>query len=447
MRHLYASGLLSTVVIGALAASPAVAGGFNLDHQNAAALGMAFAGAQARTADAGFAAYNPAAIAGLERAELSGSVTGIFPSVKYSNAAATLLGVASVAGTSSDSGVISDAAVPNLSIAAPLTDRLTVGLVVNATFGFTTDFADDSIVRYQAQRSDLTVLEAAPTAAFEISPSVRIGASLRIQRMDLSLTSVIDAGGIAAASSIPGFAPGSSDLPAAFDVDDVAIGYAVGLQADLTPRLHAGFAYMSKIDHDLDGDASFDLAASQAGQVLNGAVGLFSADRFTSAFSTPATAALGAELEVTDRFSLLASARLIFWSSFDQVTLDFNDLATPDETLTQNWKDSVLASVGAEYAVSDDTTLRAGFMYDESPVNDAFASPRIPDGDRYWLAAGLTQNFGERLSADVGAAYAFFSDRPINLDGAAPENLFRGALTANFETEVFAASLRIRYKF
>jgi long-chain fatty acid transport protein len=439
--------LLSTAAIGVLAATPAAAGGFNLDHQNAAALGMAFAGAQARTGDAGYAAYNPAAIASLERAELSASVTGIFPSVSYSDAAATLLGVAPVAGRAADGGVIDDAVVPNLSIAAPLTDRLAVGLVVNATFGFTTDFAADSIVRYQAQRSDLTVLEAAPTVAFEISPAVRIGASLRIQRMDLLLTSVIDAGGIAAASSIPGFAPGSSDLPAAFDVDDIAIGYAVGLQADLTPRLHAGFAYSSKIDHDLEGAATFDLGASAAGQVLNGAVGLFAADGFTSAFSTPATAALGAELEVTERFSLLASARVMFWSSFENVVLDFNDLATPDEILTQNWKDSVMASVGAEYAVSEDTTLRAGFMFDESPVNGEFASPRIPDGDRYWLAAGLTQNFGERLSADIGAAYAFFSDRPINLDSAAPEELFRGALTANFETEVFAASLRIRYKF
>ena len=143
----------------------------------------------------------------------------------------------------------------------------------------------------------------------------------------------------------------------------------------------------------------------------------------------------------------MASARVMFWSSFDVITLAFNDGATPAEVLTQDWKDSVLLSVGGEFAAGPDTTIRSGFMYDESPVNDRFASPRIPDGDRYWLAAGLAQNLGDKLSADIGLAYAFFSDRPIDLDGAAPENLFRGSLTANFETEVFAASLRLRYKF
>lgn len=410
-------------------------------------MGSAFAGAAATPSDPGFAAYNPASIAGIDRAEASASVTGVFPSVSYANANATLLGFAPVAGTAADDGIIPDALVPNISIAAPLGDRLTIGLVANATFGLKTDFASDSIVRYQAQHSELTVFEVTPMAAFEVSPALSIGAGLRIQHMDLSLTSVIDAGGIAAASMIPGFLPGGSDLPAAFDAKDTAFGYAVGLQADLTPQLHVGLSYLSKVSHDLDGKARFDLASSPAAQILNGAAGLFAADRFTSELATPATAALGLRFAASDRFTLLGAARLMFWSSFDVVSLAFNDGATPVETVTQNWKDSWLLSVGGEYEAGTATTLRAGFMFDESPVNDAFATPRIPDGDRYWLAAGISQNLGDKLSADIGLAYAFFSDRPINLDGAAPENLFRGALTADFSTEVFAASLRLRYKF
>lgn len=437
----------AAAMIFCASAGNAAAGGFNLDHQNAAALGAAFAGSESRRADAGFAAYNPASIAGLERAEINLSATGVLPSARYLNADGTLIGGTPVAGAASGRGVITDAVVPNLSFAAPVTDRLSVGIVLNATFGLKTAFAPDSIVRYQAQGSDLRVLEAAPTAAFEVSPNFRLGASLRIQHMDLSLTSIIDAGGVAAANSIPGFSPGSNDLAADFDVQDIAIGYAVGLQADLTPRVHGGFAYISKIDHSLNGDAHFDLASSAAAQILNGAAGLFGADRFTSQFATPATAALGAEIELSERLSALASARVMFWSSFERVALAFNDSATPDEILTQDWKDSVLLSIGAEFDATDSTTFRAGFMYDESPVNATFAHPRIPDGDRYWITAGLTRNFGDKLIADIGAAYAFFSDRPVNLDGAAPENLFRGALTADFETEVLAASLRIRYKF
>lgn len=436
-----------TAAVCAVLATPALAGGFNLDHQNAAALGAAFAGAEAAPGDAGFAAYNPSAIAAIERGEISASVTGVWPSAKYSNADATLFGVAPVAGATSGDNVTQDAAVPNISIAVPVTGRLSLGLVANATFGLKTDFAGDSVIRYQGQRSELTVIELTPMAAYELTPAFSIGAGLRIQHMDLSLTSVIDAGGLAAANSVPGFAPGSDDLAASFNAKDVAIGYSAGLQAELTTRFHAGLAYLSKIDHALDGDANFDLTSSVAAQILNGAASLFAADRFSTDFATPATASLGLRYDATERLALLASARMMFWSSFDVVTIEFNDGATPNEVLTQDWDDSWLLSAGAEFAAGRTTKLRAGFMFDQSPVNDRFASPRIPDGDRYWLAAGLTQDLGDRLSADVGLAYAFFEDRTINLDGAAPENLFRGALTGNFEAAAFAASLRLRCKF
>lgn len=439
--------------LAALAASAtgcpqiAAAGGFNVDHQNAAAMGAAFAGSETAAADAGFAAYNPASIAGLDRPEISANISGVWPFTRYRDAEGALLGAFQIGGGASGEKVIDPAFAPNLSVGVPLSDRITIGLVANATFGFRTDYAPDSIIRYQAQESDLKVLEASPMAAFEISDGLRVGASLRIQYADLSLTSIIDAGGIAAASSISGFAPGGDDLPAAFEASDFGLGYSVGAQADLNERIHIGIAYLSGIKHNFDGRAAFDLAASPAAQTLNGAVGLFGADRFTSGFSTPATASAGIRYDASDRLAVLASARRMFWSSFDVITLTFNDGVTPPEILTQNWRDSWLLSLGAEYAATDQNMVRAGFMFDESPVNPRFASPRIPDGDRFWLAAGATRKFNESVSADLSLAYAFFSDRDISLGGAEPENLFRGGLNTTIETGVFAASFRMRWKF
>lgn len=430
-----------------LAAGPAFAGGFSLEHQNAQALGVAFAGAESASGDAGFAAHNPSSLARVERPELSFNATQIWPSASYSGAAATLLGATPVTGANAGASVIKKALVPNLSAAAPLTDRITIGLVAHATYGFTTSFAEDSVVRYQARESELRAIEVTPVIAIEAAPGLRVGAGLRLQHLDLSLTSTIDAGGIAAASLVPGFSPGSSDLSASFGGSDLAVGFSVGLQADLSQTLHVGAAYASRIDHSFEGDAEFDLASSAAASVLNAAAGLFGADRFSTGLSTPASFAFGARYEATDRISFLASTKLTRWSSFDVVALEFNDAATPDETLTQNWKDSWSFSLGVEYAASPSTTVRAGVMYDESPVNGAYASPRIPDGDRRWIAAGMTQKLSKRLAADLGVAYASFSDRTIANDGTAPEDVFRGALAAKFETEVYAVSLRLRYRY
>ncbi len=435
------------VAAGSLLTTPAFSAGFGLEHQNAQALGAAFAGAEAVQSDAGFAAHNPASIVGVDRFEINLSVTGVWPKSRYENVQGTLLGAAPVAGFSEGKGVADKAVVPNLSLAVPISDRLAVGLVTNATFGFATGFGADSAIRYQARDSKVRAIEITPVAAISIAPGVKFGASLRFQSLDLSITSTIDAGGVAAASLIPGFAPGQSDLDAAFDGAGWAVGYALGVQADLSPRLRIGLSYASKIDHDIDGDARFDLASSVAAQTLNAVAGLFGADRFSTRFSTPASAAIGVRFDATDRLTLLASTKYTRWSIFETATFTFNDGATPPEVLTQNWRDSWSFSLGGEYAIDSATKLRGGVMYDETPVNSEFASPRIPDGDRYWFAAGFSRALGDSLSADLGVAYAFFSDRAIDLDGAAAENLFRGSLAADFKTEAYAVSLRMRYKF
>lgn len=438
---------LSAGWLSALLATSAGAGGFNLDHQNAAALGAAFAGSEATPGEAAFAAYNPAAIGGVERVDVSASVTGIFPNVRYSNANGVLLGVGPIAGRPSDDDVGNNAVVPNVSIAYAPIERLSVGLVANSTFGIETNFAGNSIARYQAQESKLRVIEIAPMVAYEILPKLVVGGSFRIQYMDLSLTSTIDAGGIAAANAIPGFAPGNSDLPASFNGHDVDFGYALGAQFSPKSWIDIGLAYSSSVEHNIKGNAHFDLGSSAAGQTLNGAVGLFDAHDFRTKLKTPGIVALGARLSLDDQIRLLASVRVMLWSTFDVVALSFNDGITPAETSTQNWRDSVMASVGAEYQAGPSTILRTGFMYDQSPVRDRLAIARIPDGDRYWISFGASQAITSHISADLGFAYAIFADRKADLDGSRPENTFRGSLKADFRGDVFAASMGVRWKF
>ncbi len=436
----------SLFIFSTLIASPAFAGGFNLEHQNAEALGAAFAGAEAKNGDAGFAAYNPAAIGALDSAEININATAIWPLARYENASATLLGVAPVGGVTAEDGVVDFAIVPNISIAAPLTDRLSVALVANATFGFSTEFGANSIARYQARQSEVTVLEISPIVALELADGLTIAAGPRFQQINLTITSTIDAGGIAAASMIPGFSPGGGDFDAAFEGKNWAVGYTAGLHADLTGRLDVGLVWRSRVDHAIDGTAAFDIAASPAAQILNGLGGLFAADEFQTSVSLPASAGLGARFAAGERVTLLASAKLTRWSSFESISLAFNDGATPAETLTQDWRDAWGFSAGGEIEASDATTFRAGVYYDQSPVNGAFASPRIPDGDRFWFAAGVSHVFSKALSADLGLAYAIFDDRAIAISGSAPEDLFRGALGLDFETQAFALSGRLRWR-
>ncbi|MCB2114001.1 MAG: outer membrane protein transport protein [Parvularculaceae bacterium] len=443
VRRVVAAGFVAAIGQN----SQALAGGFALEQHNARALGAAFAGAQARRADPGLAFYNPAAIAGISSAEISVNATGVWSRTSYENAQGALFGVAPVSGTASARDYAGEAVVPSFVIAAPVGGRVTIGLSVHAPFGLNTQFEPDSVIRYHAQFSEAKTIAATPTIAIELTDDFTIAGGLRIQYLDLSVTGIIDAGGIAAANMVPGFAPGSSDLPAAFDGDDVEIGFTAGFQLSLTPQLTLGGSFASKADFDLKGDAEFDLAASPAAQVLNALGGAIAPTTFTSPFNTPAIAGVGVEYAANERWTLLASTTWTGWSSFEDVSLVFANPAQPPEILDQDWKDGWTVSLGAEYAALETTTLRAGFMYDATPVNGALASPRIPDADRYWASAGVTQKFSDRISGDLGVAVAFFEDRDISNSGLAPNDLLRGSLDTTLKSTAYAVSGRLRFSF
>ncbi len=446
-RRSQIAGAAIAAIVDLLAASAAIAGGFNLDHQNAAALGAAFAGAEATRAEAAFAAYNPAAIGGAGRLDIAASITGIFPDSGYSHAEATLLGVANVSGQTSDDDTTEAAAVPNLSLSYSPIDKLALGLVVNTPFGLDTDYSRSSIVRYQAQRTGLRAIEVTPMVAYEIWPGIVAGVGLRVQYVDLSITSIIDAGGVASASGVPGFTPGSSDLAASFNGDDTAVGYSLGLQASPHRLVDLGVSYFSAVEHQIHGNSFFELDSSLAGETLNSLTGVFGAENFKTRLDTPATLAIGIRLHATDRLRILFSERVMFWSKLDILALSFDDGATPTEVVTQNWRDSTMTSVGIEVDVLQGTTLRAGYMYDESPVRGRFATPRVPDSDRHWISFGLSHSLSKNLFADLGFAYAFFKERRIRLSGATPENTFRGSLDAETNASGVGTSLGLRYRF
>ena len=420
------------------------AGGFALEQQNAAAVGNAYAGAEAEFGDAGYAYYNPAAIADLEAVQFSLNAAGIFADSSYENASGLLLGAFPTPGLANDGGAVSNALVPNISAALPVSGDVTIGVVLNAPFGLKTEYDDNSVIRYHALETDIKTLSIAPTIAINLSPDISVGGSLRVQYLDFEASNAVDAAGILLANGGSG-TPGTDDAQAAFSATDWALGFQVGVQAKIGDRTKVGISYASKVEHDFSGVANFDLSSSLSAQALNVTANLFSTSNFDSALTTPGRIAAGGTYEVSNALKLKMSVVHTFWENFDGVFATFDNPAQPPESLTQDWQNSWTVSLGADIAAGENTILRAGVMYDETPVNPTFASPRIPDENRYWINAGLSQKVSKNISVDIGAGYAFLDDRAITQSPAAAENLFRGGLDAQYETNAFVGSLRIVY--
>lgn len=429
-----------------LVSSPAMAGAFALNTQSAESLGAATAGAQAAEATPGNMYFNPASIVGVTGVEGSLSVVGVIMNSSYRDAEGALFGTIPVSGSSAGEAALKDGVFPTGAIAAQLSERFYVGLALYSPYGFGSSYADDSAIRYHGTASELVSAAITPVLGFAINDNWSIAAGPRFQYADVTLQGAVDAAGIASAQTIPGFTPGTDDVFFDFQADSFEIGYVVGIQGELAEGVRVGASFSSKINHGLSGTADFDVSQSAAGQTLQ-AFGLFLDTDFTSDFATPAVAQFGAQINVAPKVTLLASATLTRWSSFQNVVAVFDNPLQPADVLTQNWNDAWSGSLGAEIELSPSSQFRFGAMYEDAPVEEAFMSTRIPDGDRIWGAVGYSQDLNDRAELHLAASYLVADDMTVSQPATLPENLFRGSLDTVLENEAFVFAIGIDYRF
>ncbi len=91
--------------------------------------------------------------------------------------------------------------------------------------------------------------------------------------------------------------------------------------------------------------------------------------------------------------------------------------------------------MGANYHYDANWLFRMGVAYDQSPVQDAYRNPRLPDNDRTWLAAGAQYRMKDPdLRLDFGLAYIWVKDCSIN-DNAGSTPSY-GLVNGNYNNNV-----------
>jgi long-chain fatty acid transport protein len=400
------------------------AAGFYIKEQSVTGLGRAFAGESAVSEDASTIFFNPAGMTRLQGPEASAGVHLLVPRADLENQGSSS---SSPAGprpiTGSDSGNPYDPTpVPNAYFAYPLMDRdLWVGLGVSAPFGLANKYDADWFGRYDSIETDLLTINIAPSVAYKVLDWVSVGGGIDIQYADAKLTSAF-------------FAGPAPDVISKVEGDDWAVGYNVGILFEPLPTTRVGIHYRSRIDHTLEGDVK----ATQAGASLSNRPG-------TADLDLPDIIAVGFAHDVTPALTVMAEYNWYGWSSFKEIRV--KQPGQRDQVVTQNYEDTFSIAVGAQYKVNEEWTVRSGFQYDETPTVDGFRSTRTPDGDRYWLSAGLSYDVSDNFTVDVAYTHVFIEDATINTrqPGAALGLSTNTRASAEGSVDIFAAALR--YKF
>jgi long-chain fatty acid transport protein len=395
--------LLAGVAIGLMAASPsASADSFALNEYSARGLGLATAGRTTMTDDASSAFGNPALLVRLHHRMATGAISGVLGTAQFDDIGShDLLGRPLGSDTR---GILEEALIPALNIAWPLNDRMALGLAVSAPFGLATKYETDWPGRYQALKSSLRTIDINPSFSWQATDTLSLGAGVSAQYAEATLSSAIDFGAVCFGAIGPagcanlGLVPQAADGRVEVQGDDWSWGYNVGLAWTPAADWMIGLTYRSGVDHTLEGEGKFFVPDNA---LLLTAGGAFTDSAGTAKLDLPAAAEVGAKWQASSRLSLYASAQWKQWSDLEELRIDFANPVQPDSAEQLNYQDSWRYSVGAEYAIEPQWTLRAGFALDQSPTQADFRTARIPDNDRQVYALGASWAPSEIWTVDM----------------------------------------------
>ncbi|WP_422135027.1 OmpP1/FadL family transporter [Endozoicomonas sp. ALD040] len=370
--------------------SNAFSAGYGINENSASYMGTAYAGRASNPQDASIAANNPAGIAYVEGTQVSVGSAIILEGGEFEGQHTLPTGTVVAQGKTED--FVSTSGVPFGHFVMPLNDQISFGISGYAPNGIELEYDDDWAGRYFGIKTSFKTVNLQGTVSYKFQEDFSIGFGLIGSYVEGELTQNTD---------VTNFL--REGLPAAeakIEGDDKTLAWTLGALWNVYDRTYVGLAYFSEIDFELEGDVK-----------LSGPVNRKSDAKLE--ITMPERAALSLTHQLNDEWTLMAEATWTRWSRFEEfyVRADNSDLSS---YVPINWKDAWAWSFGATWQVLPEWKLRAGYMFDESPVDDDNRTVRTPDSDRNWFTVGANWRPDTNLSIDISYAYVSLKEGKID---------------------------------
>lgn len=418
--------VLALVLSGlAGAASPAWAQGYGVYEQSACAAGRAGAGVAAPCGDGSSVFFNPAGLAFESETVLSGGASIISPRGSFVN---------------DQTGRVSrlrdrNYIAPAVYYRQNLGTRTTFGVGLFAPYGLTTDWPADSEGRFLGYKSLVESVYVQPTVAFRATERIALGAGLDITYVNVQLRRRADLS-VQPLPGAPQLTFGALGVPEGTDFADLDltgntthVGFHLGGIIKPNDRVSFGARFLSGQKVEIE-DGTLETAQIPTGLVtpapLPGIPAGTPLDSLIApAFSTggplstgqgasttiplPAQFVVGGAVQISRALRLLVDYQFTNWSAFE--TLAINTELAPPSVVVENFRDTHGVRTGAEYALSDRTTLRGGFVVNGAAAPDETVTPNLPEASRVQIAAGLGRRLAPSLWLDLYYLHLFQDDR------------------------------------
>ncbi|WP_201864539.1 OmpP1/FadL family transporter [Microvirga soli] len=418
MSRLSRSLSLAAVSLAALVAAQggAHAGAFAIREQSASAQGYSFAGAASGSGYLSSMFWNPAVITMMPGWWSEGHASLIVPRVEIDPTTGTAPFLLPL-GASGDIG--QDAIVPSSYNSYQINDMLWVGLSTTSPYGLVTDPRQDWAGQIYSRSSKIFSLNVNPVVGVKVNDWLSVAAGPSLQYFDITLKR--------AGAPLPG------SPSVILDGDDVGFGFTAGVTITPFAGTTIGIGYRSRIDHELEGNV---------GSSVVGAPRL----PITADLTTPDQLTIGVSKAITPALTLHAGFEWTNWSVLETPLVEGPSGATVT-TLPLNYDDGYFYSLGLDYKLNNQWTLRAGLAYEQSPIDTEIRSTRLPDSDRIWASVGASYQWNDKLSFDVAYTHIFSREGDIRIVEGQQDFLPGAPFVADVDASTDILSVGLRYRW
>ena len=407
MKKLLSIVMCSSLVV--LLSNNANATGFALLEQSGKGVGDAFSGAVVGYGDGSEAFFNPAAQTQLNGTTFAWQVSLIDLKIDFKNMGSTDSSGQPLLGHSSDGGGVKP--MPSVYLSHKLTDDLAVGFSFNVPYGFDIKYSKDWIGRYKAVESAIKYYSFTPSIAYEVLPHLSIGGGFGFSYVDAKISNAIDFGSLGQKflgpdrAALMGLYPQSSDGFVTLSGDDWTTQFNIGALYTFGPndRNKIGIDWRSRIRSDIGAHAYFDVPENAKFIQAND---MFVNTSAGAHLTMPEVVTFGSQYWITDRWAIQEEIAWTRWSRFKELRIRYGS-SQPDSVENENWTNSWRYSVGTQYKLTDNLTVRGGWTHDQGTIYDPYRSPRVPDQTRNWMAYGLDYQLTDNIDLYVSYAYLF----------------------------------------
>lgn len=399
------SAIVSLVI--AAAAPAAFAGGFEVPMQNARAAGQADAFI-VQADDASAVWYNAAGLTQLHGTEAMVGGIGLFSHWDFD------------ADEGPGQSMNDFALLPHLYLASDLgTERLRLGIGINNSFGLSEDWGDTKPLRFIVDDARLAAINFSPAVAYKLNEHLSFGFALNVYYADLSLDRQAFLG-----------APPTPEGRFHINGNDWAVGYTPSILWKINERHAIGAFYRSAVSLDIDGEAEVEF----------GGAPIVGPSRTNLPITLPQQIGIGYAVRPTKPLKVEANVIWTDWGSLDQLRIRSDNPLFDDSQIPADWRSGFTYRLGAQYELTDNWTVRAGYAYGDNAVPEATFTPIVPDSDYHLMALGVGYGI-DRWSLDLAYQLIYRESRDIDDSALSP------TIDGEWHNTIHTVSLSATYRF